>query len=128
MSVINDNRVHFSCPHCLNEIKVDQSARGKAGTCNKCHNRITVPSGSPVMTKGDFREGAVRVRFDNPGVWPAALSILLPGLGQMVYRNEVGKGACWLLATVVGYAACIIPGIFLHGLCVIDAERKNGLF
>lgn len=45
----------------------------------------------------------------SPGV-AAVLSLIIPGAGQM-YAGHIGAGIAWLIFTVVGYLALIVPGI-----------------
>lgn len=54
----------------------------------------------------------------------AVLSFVLPGLGQM-YKGQVLNGLLWLILTVLGYAAFIIPGIFLHICCIVGASSGD---
>ena len=50
------------------------------------------------------------------------LSFLIPGLGQ-IYRGELGLGLLCLVATLIGYAAFIVPGIILHLASIIGAAK-----
>ena len=59
----------------------------------------------------------------SPGV-AAVFSFLIPGLGQM-YKGQIFTGLAWLLFTVIGYFACLIPGVILHLLCMIDAASGD---
>ena len=54
----------------------------------------------------------------------ALLSFFLPGVGQM-YKGEVGLGVAFLLGTIMGYVACVIPGIILHIFSIINAAQKD---
>lgn len=70
----------------------------------------------------------------NPGT-AAVLSFLIPGAGQ-IYKGEIGLGLGFLFFTIVGYLLFILPGVFLHIICVVVAydggrsqrtvPRKNG--
>ena len=55
----------------------------------------------------------------NPGL-AAALSLVLPGLGQL-YKGRIAAGLVWFLMTVLGYALLIVPGLVLHFVAVWDA-------
>jgi hypothetical protein len=59
----------------------------------------------------------------NPGI-AALLSLLIPGAGQ-IYKGQVINGLFWLFLTVVGYFLCVVPGIFLHLLCIIGAASGD---
>jgi TM2 domain-containing membrane protein YozV len=48
------------------------------------------------------------------------LSLIIPGLGQL-YKGQPINGLVWFVLTGVGYVLLIIPGIFLHILCVLGA-------
>jgi hypothetical protein len=63
---------------------------------------------------------AVR-RLPSPGI-AAVLAVLLPGLGH-VYAGRLWAGAGWLAAVSFGYWAILVPGLFLHALCVWRAYR-----
>ena len=54
----------------------------------------------------------------------ALLSLLIPGLGQ-VYKGQPLNGLVWLLFTVAGYAAFIVPGVVLHILCILGAASGD---
>jgi hypothetical protein len=60
-------------------------------------------------------------RDASPGL-AAALSLVLPGAGQM-YTGRVAGGLFWFLAVSLGYAL-ILPGVFLHLLCVASAAAS----
>jgi TM2 domain-containing membrane protein YozV len=47
-------------------------------------------------------------------------SLLIPGLGQ-IYKGQVFNGLAWFIVTLVGYVCFVIPGLALHGLCVLGA-------
>jgi hypothetical protein len=59
----------------------------------------------------------------SPGV-AAVLSFVIPGLGQ-IYKGQVLNGLVWLVFVVVGYAAFILPGLFLHLCCIIGAASGD---
>lgn len=50
----------------------------------------------------------------------AVLSLFIPGAGQM-YKGRVGQGIAWMIFTVIGYCALIIPGLILHLICIFSA-------
>ena len=45
---------------------------------------------------------------------------VVPGLGH-VYKGSPAAGLCWLAAVTAGYSAFVLPGVFLHGLCLLDS-------
>lgn len=59
----------------------------------------------------------------NKGV-AGLLSFLIPGAGQ-IYKGKPIAGMLWFVLTLIGYAAFIIPGIFLHVMCVVMATMGN---
>jgi TM2 domain-containing membrane protein YozV len=59
----------------------------------------------------------------NPGV-AAALSLVMPGLGQ-IYKTQLVSGFIWMFLVVIGYVSFIIPGLFLHLICVADAGSSK---
>jgi hypothetical protein len=51
-------------------------------------------------------------------------SFLWPGLGQM-YKGQVLMGFAWWFIVLLGYAFCLVPGFFLHVICVFDAASGS---
>jgi hypothetical protein len=62
----------------------------------------------------------------SPGV-AVMLSLLIPGAGH-IYAGRAGAGVAWMATTLMGYACCFLPGLFLHGLCLVSAAqtRRSG--
>ncbi len=87
-----------TCTICNHEVATD------AATCPNC-GHVLIEKPEPLGWR--------------PGV-AALLSFLLPGLGHM-YKGKVGFGILWFLAVVVGYCAYVIPGLFLHLVCIGSA-------
>ena len=52
------------------------------------------------------------------------LSVLVPGAGH-IYAGRSGAGVAWMATTLVGYACCLLPGLFLHGLCLVSAAHAR---
>jgi hypothetical protein len=52
------------------------------------------------------------------------LSMLIPGAGH-IYAGKPGQGVAWMATTLVGYACCFLPGLFLHGLCLFSAAQTR---
>ena len=59
----------------------------------------------------------------NPGI-AAVLSFVIPGAGQM-YKGQVDLGIWWLVGTVAGYCAFIVPGVILHIVCIYKAYSDD---
>jgi len=53
-----------------------------------------------------------------------ALSMLIPGAGH-IYAGKTGAGVAWMATTLMGYACCFLPGLFLHGLCLVSAAQMR---
>ena len=63
----------------------------------------------------------------NPEVSSATavlLSVLVPGAGH-IYAGRSGAGVAWMATTLAGYACCLLPGLFLHGLCLVSAAHTR---
>src|SRR5665213_3266417 len=71
--------------------------------------------GRPPISSGDSFFMTVRPR-SNP-VTAVMLSMLIPGAGH-IYSGRAGAGVAWMATTLMGYACCFLPGLFLHGLCL----------
>jgi hypothetical protein len=52
------------------------------------------------------------------------LSMLIPGAGH-IYSGRASSGVAWMATTLMGYACCFLPGLFLHGLCLVSAARTR---
>jgi hypothetical protein len=52
------------------------------------------------------------------------LSMLIPGAGH-IYSGRPGAGVAWMSTTLMGYACCFLPGLFLHGLCLVSAAQTR---
>jgi hypothetical protein len=52
------------------------------------------------------------------------LSMLIPGAGH-IYAGRPGPGVAWMATTLMGYACCFLPGLFIHGLCLLSAARVD---
>jgi hypothetical protein len=59
----------------------------------------------------------------NP-VTAVLLSMLIPGAGH-IYARKPGAGVAWMATTLMGYACCFLPGLFLHGLCLFSAAQTR---
>ena len=57
----------------------------------------------------------------SPGI-AAVLSVVIPGLGQ-VYSGRLAAGAIWFVATGFAYWAVLVPGFFVHAICIWSAHQ-----
>lgn len=81
-----------------------------------------VAVGPPSITIGDPFLTSLRAR-PNP-MTSVLLSMLIPGAGH-IYAGRAGTGVAWMATTLMGYACCFLPGLFLHGLCLVSAARNT---
>jgi hypothetical protein len=82
----------------------------------------TFNMGPPTITIGDPFLVSLRPRASP--VTSVLLSMLIPGAGH-IYSGRAGSGVAWMATTLMGYACCFVPGLFLHGLCLISAARTR---
>jgi len=82
----------------------------------------SVSIGPPAITIGDPMLMSLRAR-PNP-MTSVLLSMLIPGAGH-IYSGRAGSGVAWMATTLMGYACCFLPGLFLHGLCLVSAARTT---
>jgi len=78
--------------------------------------------GPPPISAGDSFFLTLRPR-PNP-VTAVMLSMLIPGAGH-IYAGRAGAGVAWMATTLMGYACCFLPGLFLHGLCLVSAAQTR---
>jgi hypothetical protein len=78
--------------------------------------------GPPMVTAGEGFFLTLRPRT-NP-VTAVMLSMLIPGAGH-IYAGRPGAGVAWMATTLMGYACCFLPGLFLHGLCLVSAAQSR---
>ena len=78
--------------------------------------------GPPPISAGDSFFLTLRPR-PNP-VTAVMLSMLIPGAGH-IYSGRPGAGVAWMATTLMGYACCFLPGLFLHGLCLVSAAQTR---
>jgi hypothetical protein len=83
-------------------------------------NALTV--GPPAISIGDSFLVSLRPKH-NP-VTAVLLSMLIPGAGH-IYSGRAGAGVAWMATTLMGYACCFLPGLFLHGLCLVSAAQTR---
>jgi hypothetical protein len=61
-------------------------------------------------------------RQPNSPLTAVLLSMLIPGAGH-IYAGRSGAGVAWMASTLAGYACFFLPGLFLHGLCMVSAAH-----
>ena len=104
-----------------------QRVSSEAPTCPHCGvpAPVLLPDGRPAAVAVATRAYVPRaVRAPRDGGLAGVLSFVLPGAGQL-YRGKVGRGFAWMFFVVVGYMALIVPGLFLHGLCIHNAVTRE---
>lgn len=74
-----------------------------------------VPTGAPVPI-------AIRGGRKASPVLAACLSLVVPGAGQL-YTGSILSAIVWFVLVTAGYAL-ILPGIFLHLLCIVTAASS----
>jgi hypothetical protein len=79
-------------------------------------------AGPPPISVSDNFFLALRPR-PNP-ITSVMLSMLIPGAGH-IYSGRPGAGVAWMATTLMGYACCFLPGLFLHGLCLVSAAQTR---
>jgi hypothetical protein len=78
--------------------------------------------GPPPITIGD--SFFLTLRPKHSPVTAVMLSMLIPGAGH-IYSGRAGAGVAWMATTLMGYACCFLPGLFLHGLCLVSAAQSR---
>jgi hypothetical protein len=83
---------------------------------------FSVSVGPPSMVIGDPM--LQPLRNNHSPATAVLLSMLIPGAGH-IYSGRAGTGVAWMATTLMGYACCFLPGLFLHGLCLVSAARMR---
>lgn len=78
--------------------------------------------GPPPVSVGD--SFFLTLRPKPSPVTAVMLSMLIPGAGH-IYAGRAGVGVAWMATTLMGYACCFLPGLFLHGLCLVSAAQSR---
>lgn len=78
--------------------------------------------GPPSITIGDPM--LMSLRPQPSPITSVLLSMLIPGAGH-IYSGRASTGVAWMATTLMGYACCFLPGLFLHGLCLVSAARTQ---
>jgi hypothetical protein len=84
----------------------------------KANGHGALPPGAPAGTDSFF----LALRPKPSPVTAVMLSMLIPGAGH-IYSGRAGAGVAWMATTLMGYACCFLPGLFLHGLCLVSAAQ-----
>lgn len=86
-------------------------------------NAVTSTSiGPPPISIGE--SFFLTTRPKHSPVTAVMLSMLIPGAGH-IYSGRPGAGVAWMATTLMGYACCFLPGLFLHGLCLVSAAQTR---
>jgi len=73
------------------------------------------------MSEYDDRD-VLPARAPSPGL-AAVLSFFVPGLGQL-YCGRLMAAALWFLGTGLAYWAVLVPGFFVHAVCIWSAYQS----
>jgi hypothetical protein len=73
---------------------------------------------------GDDGDGEAGEDQEANAATAVLLSVLVPGAGH-IYAGRSGAGVAWMATTLAGYACCLLPGLFLHGLCLVSAAHAR---
>jgi hypothetical protein len=82
----------------------------------------TISVGPPPISIGE--SFFLTSRPKHSPVTAVMLSMLIPGAGH-IYSGRPGAGVAWMATTLMGYACCFLPGLFLHGLCLVSAAQTR---
>lgn len=104
---------YVKCPYCAEVIA------GAAKKCKHCGEFL-----DDTLRQSRMPAPAVQQPQQtwNPGT-AAVLSFVIPGAGQM-YKGQIGSGILWLIGTVAGYCAFIVPGLIVHIACIYRAYSQ----
>ncbi len=128
--MVATQRPLVNCPHCSEKIL------STARKCKHCGEWLVEERPAIVEARTPTAQGGVVIHntiVNSVGseIAPSwnrlvaiILSLILPGLGQL-YKGQVINGIVWFIATVIGYAAMIVPGLVLHLLCICGAAMGD---
>jgi len=95
------------------EVEDDGGLRYELPDRERIHTALTHPKPRPIALR--------RADSANPAI-AAVLSLVIPGAGQL-YAGRAGAAVVWFFAVMIGYLL-ILPGLFLHALCIISAAAS----
>jgi TM2 domain-containing membrane protein YozV len=99
------------CPYCAEKIQPN------ALKCKHCGEIIDE------ALRAQSQKTTLPKQQWTPGI-AALLSFLLPGAGQ-IYKGNILSGMIWCLFTFLGYFVFVLPGLFLHIICIYAAFSGN---
>jgi hypothetical protein len=94
--------------------------------------RRALPEGRRALSTAESEAGAEELpeSLEPPAFSSATavlLSVVIPGAGH-IYAGRSGAGVAWMASTLAGYVCFVLPGLFLHGLCLVSAAHaRNGV-
>jgi hypothetical protein len=103
------------CPVCAEEV------RKEAKVCKHCREIL---DSSYSGSKKQIPDQQTASNSTNPGT-AALLNVFLPGAGHL-YQGKALAGFIWFIATALGYACLIVPGLVIHVVCIISVFAKPG--
>src|SRR4051794_28677368 len=114
--VAADGTVEYVFPARRGSKRRREAAAGDEGASNEL---VVFPSEVQEVDGGDEATGP---EFNSATA--VLLSVLVPGAGH-IYAGRSGAGVAWMATTLAGYACCLLPGLFLHGLCLVSAAHAR---
>jgi hypothetical protein len=100
-----------------------QGAADPSATAVSAEGAAPPGGGGPLSADGGLPL-ALAPRPQNTALTAVLLSMLVPGAGH-IYAGRSGAGVAWMATTLVGYACWFLPGLFLHGLCLVSASQAR---
>jgi hypothetical protein len=102
-----------------------RSAGAKAGVNGERRPDLGLELGGETSgAEGDGVDGPADEETEANSATAVLLSVLVPGAGH-IYAGRSGAGVAWMATTLAGYACCLLPGLFLHGLCLVSAAHAR---
>jgi hypothetical protein len=119
-----DGTVEYLFPARRGSRRRREAASPDAATADK--ELVVFPADLEDVDGGEDGDGgeddAVAPEFNSATA--VLLSVLVPGAGH-IYAGRSGAGVAWMATTLAGYACCLLPGLFLHGLCLVSAAHAR---
>jgi hypothetical protein len=113
-------------------MEIENPAAGSRKKCPYCDEDISAEA-KKCKHCGEFLDAELREASRPPVPAPtpkwspgtaALLSLIIPGAGQM-YKGQVISGLFLLFCTAIGYLLFIIPGLFIHFICIVGAASGD---